>query len=85
MLLIDDERFFFFADESELALEDDGGSTEPPRSGIRKWIHHRFEKFKAAWQHAGSGALYWMRRVWDWLHKLVRPDEAMLARLWSAR
>jgi Mitochondrial K+-H+ exchange-related len=85
MLLIDAERFFFFADESELALEEDGGSTEPPRSGIRKWIHARFERFTAAWQHAGSGALYWMRQVWDWLHKLVRPDEAMLARLWSAR
>jgi Mitochondrial K+-H+ exchange-related len=85
MLLIDDTRFFFFADESELALEDDDGSPEPPRSGIRKWIQNRFEKFKATWQHAGSGALYWMRKVWDWLHKLVRPDEAMLARLWSAR
>ena len=56
-----------------------------PQSGIRKWIHDRLEKFKAAWQDAGSGALYWMRRAWDWLHTLVRPDEAMLARLWSAR
>jgi Mitochondrial K+-H+ exchange-related len=85
MLLIDDKRFFFFEDESELGLEEEGGSTEVPRSGIRKWIHARFAKFKSSWQHAGSGALYWMRRVWDWLHKLVRPDEAMLARLWSAR
>jgi Mitochondrial K+-H+ exchange-related len=84
MLLIDDKRFFFFADESELALEDDNGLPGPPPSGIRNWIQNRFEKFKAAWQHAGSGALYWMRQVWDWLHKLVRPDEAMLARLWSA-
>jgi hypothetical protein len=85
MLLIDDRRFFFFADESELALEDDDGSPGPPLSGARKWIQNRFAKFKATWQNAGSGALYWMRRVWDWLHKLVRPDEAMLARLWSAR
>jgi hypothetical protein len=85
MLLIDEKRFFFFADASELAHEDGGGSPEPPPSGAGKWIHSRFEKFKAAWHHAGSGALYWMRRVWDWLHKLVRPDEAMLARLWSVR
>ena len=85
MLLIDDKRFFFFADESELAHEDGDSSPEPPRSGLRKWLHSRYEKFKAAWQHAGSGALYWMRKVWDWLHKLVRPDEAMLARLWSVR
>jgi hypothetical protein len=85
MLLIDDERFFFFADESELAHEDHGGTPEPPRSGVRNWIHNRFERLKAAWQGASSGALYWMRKVWDWLHKLVRPDEAMLARLWSVR
>ena len=56
-----------------------------PRSGIRKWVDDRVAKFKSAWQDAGSGALYWMRRVWDWLHTLARPDEAMLARLRSAR
>ena len=88
MLLIDDERFFFFADESELAHEageDDGSPAPPPQSGIRKWLHDRLAKFRSAWQDAGSGALYWMRRVWDWLHTLVRPDEAMLARLRSVR
>ena len=26
-----------------------------------------------------------MRQSWDWLHTWVHPDEAMLARLWSAR
>ena len=78
MLLIDEERFFFFEDESERAHEDDGVEKKAPPSGIRKWIRSRFEKFKEAWQHAGSGALYWMRKVWDWLHTLVRPDEAML-------
>jgi hypothetical protein len=85
MLLIDEKRSFFFADASEPAHEDDGGSPELPRSGFPKWIHSRFEKFKEAWQSAGSGALCWMRRVWDWLHKLVHPDEPMLARLWSVR
>jgi hypothetical protein len=87
MLLIDDERFFFFADESELAHEEgeDNSSSARPRSGIRKWLHDRLAKFKSAWQDAGSGALYWMRRVWDWLHSFVRPDEAMLARLRSVR
>jgi len=29
--------------------------------------------------------MLWMRRTWDWLHSLTRPDEAMLARLRSAR
>jgi Mitochondrial K+-H+ exchange-related len=87
MLMIDDERFFFFADELELDQDDDDSSAPAaaPPSGARKWVHDRIAKFKAAWQDAGSGALYWMRRVWDWLHTLVRPDEPMLARLRSAR
>jgi hypothetical protein len=25
--------------------------------------------------------MLWMRRAWDWLHSLTRPDETMLARL----
>ena len=45
----------------------------------------RYNKFRSAWQHADSGALHWMRRAWDWLHTWAHPDEAMLARLWSAR
>ena len=57
----------------------------PPRSGVRGWLHARYTRFKSAWQHADSGALLWMRRSWDWLHSWAHPDEAMLARLWSAR
>ncbi len=26
-----------------------------------------------------------MKRLWNWLHSWTHPDEAMLARLWSAR
>ncbi len=87
MVLIDEERFFFFADESDPDRDDDdeSGSPEEPRSGIRKWVVDRIARFKAAWHDAGSGALYWVREVWDWLHTLARPDEAMLARLRSAR
>ena len=85
MLLIDEERFFFFADQSELDQDEGDGSSTAPRSGFSKWLGERIAKFKAAWQDAGSGALYWVRRVWDWLHTLLRPDEPMLARLRSAR
>jgi hypothetical protein len=85
MLSIDEERFFFFGDESESDQDDGDGSAAIPRSGARKWVHDRIAKFKAAWQDAGSGALYWMRKAWDWLQTLVRPDETMLAQLRSAR
>jgi Mitochondrial K+-H+ exchange-related len=87
MVLIDEERFFFFADESDPDRDDDDESASPgePQSGMRKWVDDRIARFRTAWHDAGSGALYWVRRAWDWLHTLARPDEAMLARLRSAR
>jgi hypothetical protein len=88
MVLIDEERFLFFADGSQIDQDDVDPSAlpAPPRSGARQWIHDRIAKFITSWQDAGSGALYWMRRAWDWLHTLVRPDESMLARLrWARR
>ena len=85
MVLIDEERFFFFADESE---PDRAMTTRAPHLRSRGRASANgcmtdIAKFKAAWHDAGSGALYWMRRAWDWLHTLARPDEAMLARLRS--
>jgi hypothetical protein len=51
---------------------------------VRGWLHDRYTRLISAWQHADSGAMLWMRRAWDWLHSLTRPDETMLARLRSA-
>jgi hypothetical protein len=85
MLLIDEERFIFFGDGSGADQDEEGVSAARARSGILKWVHDRIAKFKAAWHDAGSGTLYWIRRAWDWLQTLVRPDEAMLARLRSSR
>jgi hypothetical protein len=87
LLLIDRERFFFYSDESESSHEDGEGGDPSARahSGVRGWLRDRYMKFKSAWQHADSGALLWMRRSWEWLHSLAHPDEAMLARLRSAR
>jgi hypothetical protein len=86
LLLIDHERFFFYSDVSESSDEGQGdATTSGARSGVRGWLHDRFLKFRSDWEHADSGALLWMRRSWDWLHSLAHPDEAMLARLRSAR
>jgi Mitochondrial K+-H+ exchange-related len=87
LLLIDHARFFFYSDESE-ALNDRDHSDEPSstrRSGVRGWFLAKYDEFRSAWQHADSGALHWMRQSWDWLHSWAHPDEAMLARMWSAR
>jgi len=87
LLLIDQERFFFYSDESE-SSHDEGEEIESPslpRRGLRGWFHDRYSRFKSAWEHADSGALLWMRRAWAWLQSWAHPDEAMLARLWSTR
>ena len=87
LLLIDHERFFFYSDESESSHDegDGDGPSAGARPGVRGWLHDRYLRFKSAWQQSDSGALFWMRRSWDWLHSLAHPDEAMLARLRSAR
>jgi hypothetical protein len=87
LLLIDHERFFFYADESATPDEQrDGVETSgPPARGVRGWVHGKYENLRAEWQHGSSGAIWWVRRAWDWLHSLAHPDEAMLARLRSAR
>lgn len=87
LLLIDHSRFFFYSDESGASddRDDSEDSSSPRRSGVRGWLLARYDRFRSAWQHADSGALHWMRLSWDWLHSWTHPDEAMLARLWSAR
>jgi Mitochondrial K+-H+ exchange-related len=87
LLLIDHARFFFYWDESEASDDTDHSddSSTPRRSGVRGWFLARYDRFRSAWQHADSGALRWMRQSWEWLHTWAHPDEAMLARLWSAR
>jgi hypothetical protein len=87
LLLIDHERFFFFSDPADAPSDSDevDDSTEPPRSGVRGWIHAKIHKFQSAWNHPHSAAMRWMRRAWDWLHTWGHPDEAMLATLWKAR
>ncbi len=87
LLLLDHERFFFYADVSA-ALREQGEGPEvnaTPRSGLRGWLDARHQKLVAEWRHGESGAIVWVRRAWEWLHSLAHPDEAMLARLRSAR
>ena len=48
LLLIDHERFFFYSDPSEPPSDwgEDADPSEPPRSGVRGWIHAKFLKFQ---------------------------------------
>jgi hypothetical protein len=87
LLLIDHARFFFYSDESEASdvTDHSDDSSTHRRSGVSGWFLAKYDRFRSAWQHADSGAFHWMRQSWDWLHTWAHPDEAMLARLWSAR
>jgi hypothetical protein len=84
LLLIDDEQFFFYSDESE-ADESRVEDPTPPAAGWPGWLEERWHRFHKAWHEADAGVAFWARRTWDWLHSLVHPDESMLVRLRTTR
>jgi hypothetical protein len=87
LLLIDHERHFFYSDIDD---EPEFDEHEPPEStrehsGLRAWAQRQLKKLQDEWNHANHGPMQWMRRLWDWLHSFSHPDEAMLARLRTAK
>jgi hypothetical protein len=84
LLLVNDEQFFFYSDESEVD-ESQGDNPTPPATGWRGWLEERWYRFQTAWYEADAGVALWARRTWDWLHSLTRPDESLLVRLRATR
>jgi hypothetical protein len=87
LLLINDEQFFFYSDESETTEEPHDGSDPAGKahSGLAGWLGSKLNKFTTTWHEARSGVTFWLRRLWDWLHSWSHPDEWMLSQLWSAK
>jgi Mitochondrial K+-H+ exchange-related len=87
LLTIDNRRFFFYADASEAAREDEGIAepSVPPAAGFWGRLQDRYHQFKSTWEHSDSRIAQWTRRSWVWLHSWSHPDESMLVRLRSAR
>ena len=83
LLLVHDDESFFYSDDSEV---DESIAAEPDApSGIRARLTERWHRLQRNIREAEAGAAHWVRRVWDWLHSRVRPEERMLARLRRAR
>lgn len=84
LIWLDDKQCLFCADEATLHE----GEPEPPPDakpgGVRGFFSDRLKRWKTRWSDDRTGVLSWMRRGWDWLHSWTRPDEPMLARLWSS-
>ena len=83
MLLIDDERFLLLRRRVG-AGRSTRTTAEPTPSAVAASANGFTTVLKNSRRRGRMPArvlLYWMRRAWDWLHTLVRPDEAMLARL----
>jgi hypothetical protein len=83
LLLVNDEKFFFYSDDSEA---DESREDDPTlHSGIQGWLRRRWHRFQTSFNESDARVARWMRRCWDWLHSLTRPDESMLVRLRAAR
>ncbi len=83
LLLVNDEEFFFYSDESEA---DESREAEPAhRSRFRRWLQRCWHRLQKVFHESNAGAARWARRCWDWLHSMTRPDESMLVRLRSTR
>ena len=82
LLLDHDGQFFFYSDDSEI---DDFRENDPATAagGPRGWLHKHWRQFRKVFHQSDASAARWARRVWDWMHSGVRPDESMLARLRS--
>ena len=81
MLLVNDEEFIFYFDDSEI---DESGEEKPvARSGIRASLVSHWQKLERNLRDAKGGVARWVWQSWEWLHSRVRPDEAMLARFRS--
>jgi len=87
LLLIDQEQFLFYSDESEAAQEPQDGvdSVRNAQPGLAGWLYTKLEKLKRRWHDAESGLTHWLRRCWEWLHSWSHPDEWMLSQLRSAK
>jgi hypothetical protein len=87
LLLVDGERHFFYADETDWqnVERDEAADGAAAKAGFLTRLALRLRRAREAWRKADGGLALRSRRVWDWLHSKIHPDEAMLVRLRSAR
>ncbi len=79
LLRTEDGRYQFYG--GVLEATDD---LDPPHHGLHGWFERRRKRFALLWTHADGPVLRTMRRIWDWLHRHIHPEEVWLVRLQSA-
>jgi hypothetical protein len=84
LLLVNNEQFIFYSDESEPDESPEEAQAQP-RAGIRGWLEERWHRFQMAFHQSEAGAARSARRTWEWLHSLTHPEESMLVRFRSTR
>lgn len=83
LLLVNQERYFFYSDDSEAEESSEGG--QDARAGFVARLMERWRQLQTSVRTSKAGMARWIRRSWEWLHKRARPDETMLARFRSSR
>jgi hypothetical protein len=63
---------------------DDAESDAEPPSGVRGWLDRKSREIHDSLAGAETGVRGRLRRLWEWLHRHVHPDEALLRRLRSS-
>lgn len=83
LLLVNDEKSFFYSDESE---PDRSQVEAQARGGWWDRLEERWHRFQTDWHESDAGVARWVHRTWDWLHSMAHPDESLLSRLrWTRR
>jgi hypothetical protein len=70
---------------AEAPGDEAGEEDEATGHGLRGWAEAKLRRVKANWRQSRGRAAVMSRKVWDWLERHAHPDEALLARLRSAR
>jgi Mitochondrial K+-H+ exchange-related len=78
-------RPLFYAEPHPDGHEDGHDPDHPVEKGVKGWAVARLRRLRGVWDHSEGRAAKYAHRAWDWLHSRTNPDEALLARLRSAR
>jgi hypothetical protein len=81
LLTIDAGRPIFYAEGLDAP---DADGTPAPQKGLRGWLERTSRRWHEVGRGPQEGVRGRLRRAWNWLHRRLGPDEALLTHLGRA-